>query len=245
MVILDFLKTYQLDIMLIMVGISGVLAYLTSITAALSRRRMYILVTTELCATLLLICDRSSYIFRGDVSTLGFWMVRVCNFMVYFCSLAIPLMLTLYLIDLYTVEGKLKTPPKRLNVCIYLAAIGVVLLVISQFTGLYYSFDAQNQYHREPGSLLSYIMPLSIAALQMSVILQHRKLLSRGTTTALPLYLIVPVLASIVQLFSYGVSLTNMTAVSMVISLWTGGCDTSCQPPQRKRPPLPAGSARP
>lgn len=219
--ILDFLKAYQLDIMLVMVGICGALAYLTTMTAALSRKRKWILSLMELSATLLLLCDRFAYIYDGDASTVGIWMTRVCNFMVYFCILLASLMVTLYLIDLYSVEGKLRVTPKRLNICIYLAAIGAVLLVISQFTGLYYSFDAHNQYQRAAGNAISYVVPLSIAALQASVILQHRKLLSRGITIALLLNLIVPVIASIVQFSAYGVSLTNMTTVGMVIFLYT------------------------
>ncbi|MBR6891192.1 MAG: diguanylate cyclase, partial [Clostridia bacterium] len=79
---LDFLKTHQLNIMLFMSGICGILAVLTLMTKTLSSRRRRILALLEAAAMLLLIADRYAYIYRGDPSTLGFWMVRISNFLV-------------------------------------------------------------------------------------------------------------------------------------------------------------------
>lgn len=220
--VIAFIKTYQLDAMLIMSGICATLAYLALITAGLSARRRRILCLLELTAVTLLICDRFAYIFRGDVSQLGFWMVRICNFMVYFCSLVMPLAITFYLDDLYTNEGKMQQAPKRLRACIAIGLAGLVLLVVSQFTGLYYTFDAQNHYQRAPGNIICYIAPMVMAALQLSAIVQYRELISRTVTNALVLNLIVPIIASVIQLFTYGISLTNMTSVGMAIVLY--GC---------------------
>ena len=41
----------------------------------------------ELSAMFLLIADRRAYIYRGDVSTLGWWMVRISNFLAFFLLL--------------------------------------------------------------------------------------------------------------------------------------------------------------
>ena len=154
MSIIAFIKEHQLNIMLFMSGICGILAFLTYKTGSLSRRRRQILALLELTAMILLLCDRNAYIYRGDVSTTGFWMVRVCNFMVYFCMLVMPYALTLYLCDLYSNEGGMEKLPRRLIICKVLSLIGIVLLIISQFTGLYYTFDAQNHYQRAPGNII-------------------------------------------------------------------------------------------
>ena len=81
---MEFLRQHQLNIMLILTGICGVLGFLALLTSTLSTKRKHALVSIELSAMLLLICDRFAYIYRGDVSTLGFWMVRGCNFLVFF-----------------------------------------------------------------------------------------------------------------------------------------------------------------
>ena len=217
---LDFLKEHQLNIMLFMSGICAVLALLALVTGALSPRRRKILCLLELTAMVLLMSDRFSYIYRGDLSSLGFWMVRICNFLVYFCTIALSQLVTLYICDLYSNEGGMKTLPKRLFLCKIFFAVGVALLVISQFTGLYYTFDAQNLYQRAPLNPLSYVMPFLILILQLTVVIQYRKLLSRTLTTGIMLDLIIPAIASVIQFFAYGLSLTNMTAVGLVIILY-------------------------
>ena len=218
--VIEFIKEHQLNAMLFMSGICGVLFLLATMTGAMSRRRRMCLSLLEFSAMLLLLCDRFAYIYRGDVSTMGWWMVRICNFMVYFCTLVIPYGLSIFVGDLCMNEGRIKKLPKRLTVCTVLFAVGVVLLVVSQFTGLYYTFDELNRYQRAPGNIICYAMPLSIMILLQTVILQYRKLLSKKMSIPLLLNTAVPVAASIIQLFTYGISLTNMSVVGMAIILY-------------------------
>ncbi len=206
--------------MLYMSGICGVLAILALLTGSLSRKRRMILFMLELSSMILLMSDRFAYIYRGDVSTMGFWMVRICNFLVYFFSLVIPLQVSLYICDALKNDGGMKVLPNRLFLCKVIFVIGVILLVISQFTGLYYTFDDQNRYQRAPGNLVCYLMPVLLVLLLLSVVFQYRKQLSRMLRFAVMLNLVVPVLASIIQIFTYGVSLTNMTAVGMAILMY-------------------------
>ena len=216
----DFLKTHQLNIMLYMSGICGILVVLTLMTKTLSSRRRRILALLEASAMLLLIADRYAYIYRGDPSLLGFWMVRISNFLVYFMILYLTHAITLYLFDLFRNEGRLRTIPKRLYLCEILFAVGVVLLVISQFTGLYYTFDAQNTYQRAHWNIVCYIVPIAITLLHVTLELQYRKSLGRVIAFSLILNSVIPLIASIIQLFAYGLSLTNMSLVGMAILLY-------------------------
>ncbi len=215
-----FLKDHQLNIMLFMSGICFVLAILTLTTKALPAKRKRILALLETAAMLLLLFDRYAYLFRGDPSSLGFWMVRISNFIVYFMTLYISHALTLYLIDLFRTEGRLAFVPRRLWVCEVIFAAGMLLLIIAQFTGLYYTFDASNTYQRAPANILCYVAPFLITFLQISVIVQYRKKLRPIIFVSLALNTLVPLLASIIQIFTYGLSLTNMTVVGMAIFLY-------------------------
>ena len=217
---LDFLKTHQLSIMLYMSGICGILVLLAVMSKTLSIRRRRILALLEASAMLLLIADRYAYIYRGDPSPLGFWMVRISNFLVYFLTLFITHSITLYLFDLFSNEGKLTVMPKRLYMCEILFALGTVLLVVSQFTGLYYTFDAQNTYQRSDWNIVCYIAPIAITLVHVTLELQYRKSLGRTIAFSLILHSVVPVIASIIQLFAYGLSLTNMSLVGMAILLY-------------------------
>ena len=122
MSIIDFLKAHQLNIMLFMSGICFVLAILTLMTKALTMRRRRIIAFLEIAAMLLLLADRYAYLYRGDPSTLGFWMVRISNFLVYLMTLYISHALTLYLYDLFHVEGKQAAFPRRIWICGRIAA---------------------------------------------------------------------------------------------------------------------------
>jgi len=216
---MEFLQAHQLSIMLFLSGICGILVVLTLITWSLSPKRRRILALLEAAAMFLLLADRLAYQYRGDPSTLGFWMVRISNFSVFFLSLYLTHALTLYLYDLYRHDAKI-TPPKRLAACEALYAGGVLLLIISQFTGLYYTFDAQNTYHRASGYMICYLVPLLIMLLQLTAILQYRKSLNRLIVRALLLNTVVPLAASVIQIFTYGLSLTNMSIVGMAILLY-------------------------
>ncbi len=217
---MEFLQQHQLNIMLFICGICGSLTILTLLTRSLSKKRRRILSLLEFGAMMLLLTDRYAYIYRGDVSTLGFWMVRVCNFLVYFFTLFVPLCITLYLIDLFQNEGGLPTIPKRLKACKILFCTGTLLLIVSQFTGLYYTFDALNQYQRAPMNLLSYAVPIAVVLLQLWVVIQYRNHLSRNVAFSLILSTVVPFVAGILQLFAYGLSLINMTVVGMSVLLY-------------------------
>ncbi|MCR4735878.1 MAG: HD-GYP domain-containing protein [Treponema sp.] len=182
------------------------------------RRRSLILM--EVYAALLLIMDRFAYIYRGDVSTLGYWMVRISNFSVYFFSLCIIHAFNLYLSDLFIHEGGLKKIPTRLIATEVLFAIAVVYLIISSYTGFYYVFDEMNRYKRSNGFLVSYIFPCCIMVLQLSVIIQYYKKIVRSIRIPLLLFSVIPCIATVLQIFTYGLSLQNIAMVGVVVLLY-------------------------
>ncbi len=217
---MEFLRLHQQNIMLFLSGICFVLAILSFLTNTLSKKRRRALVILEFVASLLLIMDRFAYQYRGNVSTLGYWMVRISNFSVFFLSIAIIYHFNNYLIDLLTNEGKLEKVPRRLRCVQYLCLVGVLLLIISQFTGLYYTFDEYNRYQRSPAYLLSYIFTLGCLLFQLDVIFEYANRIRKTIRILLVTFTMFPLLAAIVQLFCYGLSLINITLVGETIMLF-------------------------
>ena len=210
-----FLRTHQLGIMLFMSGECAILACTTLFIHALPQEKRSLLSLMELSAMLLLLFDRLSYQYRGNPSETGYFMVRVCNGMVFFLTLLIPHLVTQYLKLLFQ-DGR-RTPPLSLRLCDALFTLGTALIVVSQFTGLYYSFDAQNTYQRAPTYVLSYLSPLLIVALQELTILRRRRNLRPAFLAALMTAIVIPTVFGFLQIFTYGVSLSNMTIVITVI----------------------------
>jgi hypothetical protein len=212
----DFIRAHQLDMMLFLSGSCGILAIMTLMPRFLSIRRRSFLALMELASMMQLIFDRLSYQFRGNETPLGGFVVRISNAMTYFLILLVLLLVTYLIKDLYLNEGGMTSAPRRLVACDVLFVIGAALIVVTQFTGLYYSFDAHNNYQRAPGNVFSYIPPFLMAIVLESALLRYRGRLGRNLVTALEISIALPSVAAVIQYLNYGISLTSMTLVVVV-----------------------------
>ena len=216
----EFIRAHQLNIMLLICGACGILTFLLVNTRFLSKSRKYILILMEIFAFFLLWFDRLAYIYAGDPSNKGYIMVRISNFMVFFLTSGIVFGFDLYLMDWMTHEGNMSSPPRRLKAVQAVSAFGMFLAVIAAFTNLYYYFDETNRYHRGPGFLIAYIIPVLCPIVQYTVIRQYRKVFSKLIYTSLILYIFVPIACGIIQIFAYGISIVNMAMTAVSISLY-------------------------
>lgn len=217
---MEFLRQHQLNIMLFISGVCSVLALLSFFTSSMPKKRRHAIMFMEIYGALLLIMDRFAYIYRGNTSVLGWWMVRISNFSVFLLSLCIIHAFNLYLVDLITIECGLKKRPRRLFLCELLFATGVICLVFSIFTNFYYGFDETNRYHRSNGFLMSYTFPFAIMLLQLSVIIQYYRRIARSIRIPLLLFSVIPFIATVIQFFAYGLSLQNIAIVGEVVILY-------------------------
>ena len=161
----EFLRAIQLNFMLFLSGGCAVLAILAIFTQTGSRQRKLSLIFLEFGASVLLLADYSAYFFRGDTSSRGYWMVRITNFLVYAASLFITHEFNLYLIDLIRSLTHREMTDRSLMICEILYYIGEALVLLNVFTGLYYTFDSTNHYMRNPGFVISYLIPLLMTLL--------------------------------------------------------------------------------
>ena len=216
----EFIRAHQLNIMLLICGACGILTLLLINTRFLSKSRKNILILMELIAFFLLWFDRFAYMYAGDLSHKGYIMVRLSNFLVFFLTSGIVFGFDLYLIDWMTHEGNMPSPPRRLKAVKAMSAFGMLLAVIAAFTNLYYYFDDTNRYHRGPGFIIAYIIPVLCPLIQYTVIRQHRKIFSKLIYASLLLYIFVPIACGILQIFTYGISIVNMAMTAVSISLY-------------------------
>ena len=217
---LEWLKEFQLSFMLFLSGGCGVLALLSLSTKTISRHRKHALVFMELEAMLLLLADRLAYIYRGDMSTTGYYVVRISNLLVYSLSLFVIHSFNIYLMDLYRSSEKVGKVPRSLVCCEILFTLGQIMLVISQFTGLYYTFDEQNRYQRAPGFVISYAFPLLIMLIELITIVRYRRVFDNIVFLPVVLFSIIPFVACFAQFYAYGLSLINISMVGMCVALY-------------------------
>ncbi|MCR5785480.1 MAG: HD-GYP domain-containing protein [Eubacterium sp.] len=222
---IEVIKTYQLDIMLVLGCMCGMIAVFLLLSRGLPLKRKRILIIMELSSMILLLSDRLAYIYRGNTDVIGYWMVRVTNFLVFLMIVYLLHIFNLYLEDLIVNECGSEDVPKILRAGNVLASIGMALVVISQFTGFYYTFDDYNRYQRAAGFPICYAIPIIMIAIQIPTIIKYGKMLSKKIYISLLLFVFIPIVASIGQFFFYGVSLTNIAMVGMSILLYLFALD--------------------
>ncbi len=217
---MEILKNYQLDIMLMIGTVCGLIALFIIFTKTISLRKKLPLIFVEFGAMFLLFADRLAYIYRGNVSQKGYWMVRISNFLVFFLTIFIIYAFNYYLSDLIRNGDRATFSLRRLRVSNNLAILGIILIIVSQFTGFYYTFDEWNQYQRGKGFFLCYLIPIAIFFIQFSVIVQFRKMMDAKIAFAMILFTTIPIVASIVQFIFYGWSFTNLSLGITAIILY-------------------------
>lgn len=171
----------------------------------------------QLSAAVLLVGDANAYFVRGMPGVKGYWMVRISNFLVFFA-----LDVTLLFFERYVNSCLLSVEEchrmKRTRLIEASCFVGMALVVLSQFTGLYYYFDAENFYHRAAGYPVSMLIPVFAMLTEAGLLLQYRKRISRNLFLATGSYIVLPLIGASIQFLFYGPALINlMIGVSMIL----------------------------
>lgn len=155
----------------------------------------------------LLLSDFFAIYYRGNVTETGYYAVRIANFFNFFF---------LYSITLYfgfLIEFLFESPDqgkKRILVGKVAAGITLVTNVINIFIPFVYSFDEQNRYYRKIGWYLNALCQLIAIILLVSVMLELRNEVENSLFRMLLIDILMPLIASIVQVFIYGIAITNI-----------------------------------
>ena len=183
-----------------------------------SKKRKWLLLM-QIFTALLLFNDALAYIFRGYSGIAGYFIVHISNFMVFALSDVVMFFFHVYVCSYLFAEGEWKTIRRAKGVS-YICATGVVLVIISQFTDLYYYFDAANFYHRNTGYIISLLIPVTAMLIDLSLLLQFRKNIRKKIFASMLSYIVLPLVAAAVQIFWYGVSLINLSIGMAMIFMY-------------------------
>lgn len=175
------------------------------------------MVRMQTSAGCLMLSDAVAYLFRGFPGVAGFWIVRLSNFGVFFLTDLTLLFFHRYICaSLLTKKERRKL--KRVKAVSAACMIGIAMVVLSQFTGMYYTFDAANVYHRAALYPLSMVIPVVCMVLDSSLLMQFSERISRTMFLAVGSYFVLPLIAAAIQAVRYGWSLIDLSiGVSMVL----------------------------
>lgn len=181
-----------------------------------------IMMALQFGAAFLLLMDAMAWRYRGWLGTTGYYMVRISNFFVFLMSDVLVLLFHIYVYtSIFGEESKGQRRKQWRIPAVYIIELaGVGMVILSQFTDLYYYFDRQNIYHRNTGYPLSILFGLTGMLIDLSLLIQYRKRLKRGSFWAMLSYIILPTVASVVITFYYGISFVNIAVGISVILMF-------------------------
>ena len=99
--------------------------------------------------------------------------------------------------------------------------VHALLLIIGAFCDLIYYFDATNVYHRAPGYLLSNLCPLLMLVTDIFLLVRYHRNIGRLVKTAFWIYLIAPIVAIVIQSFSYGIQFIIFATVGAAVYMFS------------------------
>ena len=181
-----------------------------------AQKRRWMMVMQQTAAVMML-SDAGSLVFDGMSGLAGWWMVRIANLALFLFTDITMLAFTRYLcVCLFTPEETRSL--KRVQAARIAGWAGVGLVILTQFTGLYYTIDAANVYHRSGGYWISLAIPMLCMLMDSSLLLQFRQRISQRQLTAIGSYILLPLVGSVIQAMHYGLSLISLTVgISMVL----------------------------
>ena len=180
-----------------------------------SRRTLILL---QFITALLLFCDALAYIFRGSTYGVGFFIVRISNFLVFALNYFSTFFFCFYCAEFIksdVLDFKVLCKPRaaikdgvpvHLYIVLYICLIGIILTIVSQFTGLYYYFDEANNYHRSSLYPVSIVFGLSPGLITWVMLFQYKKNLQKNALISLAVYPLFPIFGIVLALLVYGIS---------------------------------------
>ena len=203
----------QLIFLLVEAVLCFVLTPLYAISKDPLRVRKSIVLALNISCGLMLLCEFLFYIYNGSTRPVDVVIMYVVNAAVYY---SIILLLIFYSMMVFCkLFGRFDFKPdmpcrNRFIAVSIVAAIGIILITVSQFTGLYYYFDENNVYQRGPLFWLAAILPTVGLLIVASVIIQHREKITLVQQLILISYIVLPLTGELIQVFFFGSSLMNI-----------------------------------
>ena len=189
------------------------------------RKTANILLVCIVLAFFYMVSDIIAVWFRGDTSTLGWWMTRLGNGLYYLCGLGMGFFVGEYLgaLVVENAESGKYQPVDPDNLKSYLilnrafTCIFLVLMIITQFYPLFYGFDEMNRYYRGDYYWMHLVMTLVTLVNILIFTVQERRSMSRLQLIELLCYCLVPEISVMIQTLMYGTFVVNVAVIALVM----------------------------
>lgn len=184
-----------------------------------NREKRNWLLWMELSAAALLCCDAAAWFVQGTPGEASHLIMVATNFVVY-AGLYLVLFLFNHYVGCYLREDGRLCAPKRSRAVDITCAVGIGLVLVSQFSPLFYYIDAQNIYHRSDAFPLSMVLLLIGMGTETTMMAQFYQKLTMGRRIAMFGCVVLPLSVAACQVFQDDISLISLSVGASMILLF-------------------------
>lgn len=195
----------NIEVMLVILCIS--IWILTKVWTRDNKQPFRYIWVIDLLTVGLLISDILAITHRGNTSTEGYYVVRAANFFNFFFVYSITLYMSFFVEHLFEQKDK---KIRRLLAVKIISITTLVFNLINLFIPFVYSFDEQNRYFRKSGWYVNAFGQLIAIIMLATVVYELRKEVESSVYWMVIIDILMPLIATIVQVFIYGIAITNI-----------------------------------
>ena len=162
-----------------------------------------------LIATVLFFGETLAYIFRGNLGLFNILVTRIANLMVFAMNIAMANTYVRYVSSVFVEKGA-EVSGNSVKIANIFSCINIFIVVVNLFYPWMYYFDEANYYHRNNFWYVYTLISLVVIFIGAGMAIKYRKYLKKRSFISMMLFSFIPIIATVVQFFIYGFSITNL-----------------------------------
>ena len=194
---------------------------LTRIWMADNKHYFHLIWIIDLLTVGMLVSDTLALVYRGNVTTQGYYLVRIANFANFFFLYMMTFCMSYFVFYIFEVP---KRGRRRILIARILAAAAILSILVNLFIPFAYGFDEQNRYYRKTGWYFNAAGQLIAIVLVATVVNELRNEVESSVFWMVLVDMLMPLIASVVQIFIYGISITNIAIGATQVLLFMIVC---------------------
>ena len=173
------------------------------------QKSMRMFVRLFLIATVLFFGETLAYIFRGNLGPFNILVTRIANLMVFAMNIAMANTYVRYVSSVFVEKGA-EVSGNSVKIANIFSCINIFIVVVNLFYPWMYYFDEANYYHRNNFWYVYTLISLVVIFIGAGMAIKYRKYLEKRSFISMMLFSFIPIIATVVQSFIYGFSITNL-----------------------------------
>lgn len=173
------------------------------------QKSMGMFVRLFLIATVLFFGETLAYIFRGNLGLFNILVTRIANLMVFAMNIAMANTYVRFVSSVFVEKGA-EDIGNSVKIANIFSCINIFIVVVNLFYPWMYYFDEANYYHRNNSCYVYTLILLVVIFIGAGMAIKYRKYLKKRSFISMMLFSFIPIIATVVQFFIYGFSITNL-----------------------------------